>query len=329
MKIVGIGVCGPNEKYLEATLKEFERLCDEVVIATCNATQKEIDLISKYGFWHFEDNREWGKFQPKIKTDLLRKAGKLNPDWIIALDMDEVFAPEFIRQEAERLANTEEIAYNFLIVNLYNDKDHFYHGKGIQRFWNVRYFKYLSGYTEYLNKNVHCGLAPALHYQYAWHAPYYLEHYGLMDKGDRLRKVERYAKYDKINPTKADYYEELAKDLNPIPFNREELLIKLKNLADCQPRKTPSINKMKKELKVFYIERVKNGVSWGTIPVTEDLVEETLKREKEWRLIGEVGGEPEVVEPKEEEPVANECPLCGKSFKTETALKSHKTRFHK
>lgn len=243
MKIVGISVIGKNEKYLENTLKEFKRLCDEVIIATNNADENTKKLIDSFGFLHYEDNREWGINQPRIKTDLLTKAGELNPDWVIALDSDEVFAPEFTREEAEKLASGTEIAYYFLVVNLYNDEKHFAHSAGIQRFWNIRFYKYLPEYgLQFLRKNLHCGLAPPISYKYGWHAPFYLLHYGLMLKEDRIRKAERYQKYDPQKKFKAGaYYDELLKDLPMREFNGEQLLAKLKESDECKPRKTPKL----------------------------------------------------------------------------------------
>ena len=238
MKIVGMAVIGPNEKYLKQTLNELRRLCDDVVVATNDADQKTKNALSDYGFWHYEDNREWGIYQPEIKTDLLKRVGKLNPDWIIALDADEKFAPEFTREEAEKLARTKEVAYYFLVVNLYNDKDHQVHGTGIQSFWNIRFFKYLSEDVQYQHKRLHCGLAPPIFYYRGWHAPFYLEHYGLMLKEDRLRKAERYKKYDPTGKFKSmDYYNELTKELTPKKFDRAKLLEQLKNSSECKPRK--------------------------------------------------------------------------------------------
>ena len=86
-RIIGFMVCGPNEKYLESSLKEFKRLCDDAMIVTNNADEKTKELIKSYGYKTYEDNREWGKDQPNIKTDLLKKIGEeLNPDWIIAIE---------------------------------------------------------------------------------------------------------------------------------------------------------------------------------------------------------------------------------------------------
>lgn len=244
-KIVGIGVCGPREarKYMRKTLDEFKRLCDDVLIATCNATQEEIDLLDEYNFKHYEDNAEWGKEQPNIKTRLLTKAGELNPDWIIALDMDEVFAPEFTKEEAQKLTQTGEIAYHFLVINLYNDEEHFAHDTGIQRFWNIRMYKYLPSYgLQFLRKNLHCGLGPPITYKHGWYAPFYLLHRGLMKKEDRQARAERYKKYDPSAKFKDRvYYNDLERELVMQEWKPQEMLARLAVAPDTQPRKLPRL----------------------------------------------------------------------------------------
>lgn len=243
MRIVGIMVCGPNEKYLERSLNEFKRLCDDAIIATNNADEETIRTIEKYGFRHYADDREWGVCQPDIKTSLLTRAGELAPDWIIAIDADEVFAPEFTREEAERLSAVGEIAYYFLVINLYNDENHFAHSVGIQRFWNIRFYKYMPEHgLQFQKKSLHCGLGPPITYKYGWHAPYYLLHYGLMLPEDRQRKIERYQKYDPNKRFKAGaYYDELGQELPMRKFDPEGLLRKLKESPETQPRKMPKL----------------------------------------------------------------------------------------
>lgn len=244
MRIIGIMVCGAEaDRYLEKSLQEFKRLCDDAIIATNNTDQKTKDLIDSYGYTHYEDNREWGVYQPDIKTTLLTKAGSLNPDWIIAIDSDEVFAPEFTRQEAERLSQTGEIAYYFLVVNLYNDEQHFAHDKGIQRFWNIRFYKYAPEFgLQFQRKSLHCGLGPPIMYKYGWHAPYYLLHYGLMKPEDRAKKVERYQRYDPVRKFKPGaYYDDLGRELKMIPFNPEQLLKRLAESPETQKRVPPKL----------------------------------------------------------------------------------------
>lgn len=243
MKIVGLGICGAGEasRYMEKTLQEFKRLCDRTIIATNFATKKEIDLIEKFGFEHYEDNREWGFHQPHIKTRLLEKVKDYNPDWVIALDMDEQFCPEVTRETLENLAKTEEIGWYFMIVNLYGDDKHFAHDKGIKRFWNVRFYKYMPSLgLEFQEKRLHCGLGPPYAYKFGWYAPYYINHRGLMTEEDRRRKYERYDKYDpKAQFITKDYYDDLRKELKKIPFNKSKLLEQLANDPTCKPRVTP------------------------------------------------------------------------------------------
>lgn len=243
MRIIGIMVVGPNEadRYLEKSLEEFKRLCDDALIVTNNADINTLKLIDRFGYKHYEDNREWGIHQPDIKTTLLEKASEYNPDWIIALDSDECFSPTFTRAEAEKLASTEEIAWYFLVVNLYNDDKHFAHSSGIQRFWNIRFYAYRPDLgLQFLRKALHCGLGPPIAYKYGWYAPFYLLHYGLMKKEDRMRKVERYQKYDPNKRYKAGaYYDELGQELKMIPFDPEGLLAKLRESPECKPRKRP------------------------------------------------------------------------------------------
>jgi hypothetical protein len=242
-RIIGFMVCGPNEKYLERSLGEFKRLCDDALICCNNTDEKTEELIKRYGYTFYRDDREWGKSQPDIKTQLLTKAGDLNPDWIIALDADEIFAPAFTREEALKLTKTGEIAYHFLIVNLYNDEQHFTHSTGIQRFWNIRFYKYLPEYgLQFQRKALHCGLAPPIMYQYGWHAPFYVLHYGLMLKEDRQKKAERYRKYDSNKRYKAGtYYDELEMDLPSYPFDVDGLLRKLKASPETAKRKMPKL----------------------------------------------------------------------------------------
>jgi len=124
MRIIGYGVCGADEskRRLEGTLKEFKRLCDDVIICLNRATQAEKKLIESYGFKWYEDNREWGIYQPHIKEELVRKwVAPLNPDWCICLDMDEQFAPEFTREKAEELAQSGGVGWYFYFLNMFRD----------------------------------------------------------------------------------------------------------------------------------------------------------------------------------------------------------------
>lgn len=234
MKIIGQLVCGPGEadRYLKETLFEFSRLCDEVIVCLCNATWKEKNLCNKYGFAYYEDNREWGKEQPNIKTDLLKRILLRNPDWILVLDADETVPTIKSREELEALTIGRE-ACQMYVVNLWNDEQHY---KKSSAFWNVRFYKAdESKGTQFLRKAVHCGNAPPYFYSIpAKHSyvPHILLHKGLMSYKERLRRVDRYALYDPNAIHKGpEYYEMLGTNNTGAEYVESEVLNKIQEFC--------------------------------------------------------------------------------------------------
>lgn len=235
MKVVGQMVVGPGEadRWLEDSLKEFKRLVDDAVIVTCNATQKEINLIKSYGYWTYEDNREWGRYQPDIKTNLVRRIRKLQPTWIIPLDADETLPTIHSRTELDEVCHNKTSTY-FYVVNLWNDEQHYVEGLS---FWNVRGYKCPSeGNTQFLRKAVHCGNAPPYFYNQPAresYVPHILLHKGLMLPSDRQGKVERYNLYDPNYQYKGrQYYDALSSIESGEPYNEQAVVAKIQSEID-------------------------------------------------------------------------------------------------
>jgi hypothetical protein len=204
--IIGYAIVGGGEagRYLENTLKEFQRLCDDAVLVLNNATVAERRMVENYGFKIKEDNREWGKNQHRIKNDLMVDLANLNPTYLVCLDADEVFDPQMTKEKLIEMLNKTDALY-FYILNLWNEG-----WKRSLSFWNVRAWKW-NGQTKFSNRPLHCGLAPEWCYHYASHAPFYVKHYGLMKQEDRQKKIERYQKYDpKAIYRDVSYYNALA-----------------------------------------------------------------------------------------------------------------------
>lgn len=267
MKIVGYGVCGKEaDRYLEATLKEFKRLCDEVIIVLNNATDKEKELIESYGLKTKIDNREWGIHQHHIKQDLMEDVKLMNPTYCVCLDMDEVFDPEMTREKLVDQFQYGDALY-FYIVNLWNE--------GWNRkwsFWNIRAWKW-SGDTRFENKPLHCGLAPAWCYRMNnRHIPLFVKHYGLKKKEDRQAKIERYQKYDPRAKYKSkDYYDALASDSFE-PLDEEMIRQAIIKEIGIQSRKRVEVTKP--HSKYVYVKSPDGRVV--DIPAKD--LEETLSR---------------------------------------------------
>lgn len=260
-KIIGYGVCGANEKHLKATLDCFKKLCDEVVIVGNNIDLDSVNLIKAYGFEVREDNRVWGENQHKIKQDLVDSLKEKNPDWLVCLDMDEVLDIE--RHELEQLMDKTDSMYVY-IVNLW--------GRGWKRgwsFWNVRVWKW-NGMTKFINRPLHCGLAPEWAYYYGAYCPIVLLHSGLKLKADRQRKIDRYNKFDpKAIYRDRSYYDALEDDTYE-ELNLEE--IKKEIQKEANPMKKQHHQEPEKE---FVYVKNKAG---KLIDIPKKDLDETLKR---------------------------------------------------
>ncbi|MEK9695471.1 MAG: hypothetical protein VW270_06875 [Candidatus Poseidoniales archaeon] len=275
--IVGYGICGPNEasRYLRATLEEFKRLCDTTIILCNNCGDEEKAMIAEYGFKTVNDTREWGKLQWAIKEDFIKThVAKLKPDICIALDMDEVFDPTFTKEKATALLKEDFEAFYFYIINLWDD------GYNPERnFWNIRAWKWKPEYGfEFPHKNVHCGLAPEWVWSRAYYTPYVLLHYGLQKKTDRLKKVERYKKYDpNARCISEQYYQSIASEVKATPFDLDKirLVVQSEVFKTKQLPKKPAVLAKSKE-KIAY---VRNGAG-RVYPVNVLLtpLEEVTKR---------------------------------------------------
>lgn len=320
-------VCGPGEgaRYLSKTLADFGRLCDEIVVACNNTDPLTEAMLRSAGAWVYRDDREWGRFQPAIKTDLLRKIAKLKPDWIIPLDADEVFSPEFTREALEELSKTNALAYYFYIVNLWNDETRYWPGAS---FWNVRAFRFRPDLgLEFLKKNVHCGLAPPWAYQYGRYAPFHVKHYGLMRAEDRAKKVARYKLYDPRSDKVGigAYYEALASTGNGTSYSDAELQARVR--AEVAKMRQPDkvFNTMSASAKKFvYALRLKDGVTLDMTAAEWERISQDPNRRKQFELVREIDLEVNTAINTAVEDDKLECPLCGAVSATEADLAAHK-----
>lgn len=260
-KILGYGICGANEKRLAQTLDCFKKLCDHTIILGNNIDDKSKELIQLYGFDLVEDNREWGTNQHRIKEDFVNTLSIHNPEWLVCLDMDEVLDIE--RPELEEYMSKVDSMYVY-IVNLWEEG-----WKREWSFWNVRVWKW-NGMTKFINRPLHCGLAPEWAYHYGSYVPIILYHYGLKDREDRQRKIKRYEQYDPnakyrdrsyYDALKSDTYQELDKEFIKNALDKEISVVKRKKVFE------PKVKKF------YYVER--NGKK---IDIPDYLLDEHLKR---------------------------------------------------
>lgn len=262
MRIAAFMIVGPGEggRWLKKVLHQL--WADDIAICLNNADDYTKAVVKSYNCYVVEDNREWGKFQNRIKEDFLKKiAEELKPDWVWCLDADEVFDKRFTREKAEELAaSTTDVSYHFWCIQLWNDEAHW---RPDLSFPNVRFYKLVPSYgLNFFPQPLHCGLAPWYAYKYASDSGLIFKHYGLMRSEDRARKVARYAKYDPKEQYKAPtWYKALRNEKAPVePFEENNgfyQMLKEKNVIEIHRKKLGV--RMPRQKETIYLFRNKNG----------------------------------------------------------------------
>ncbi len=338
MKIIGAGLCGPGEAegHLSKALLSLKGLCDDVVIGTNRVAEAEMNMLTGMRVKWYRDDREWGLHQRAMKEDLARRVASMRPDWVLMLDMDEEVAPSLTRDKLEEIANRGAVAWNFYLVDLWDDSRHY---RPELCFWRTHFYKCSPDLGfDYQHGGFDPGLVPEWAGTHANHAPFIVRHYGLIKPGARRRRLARYQKYDPDSvKLPVEYYQALADDEPGQFYNEEALLERVQK--DVASMKEPIKKVTPKNMQKFhYIRHKKTGV---VIDVPDRTLAETLKR-GEHEYVSEAFTQPANVRdvpviddeptpgPIIEPPPVNElkCVICGFEGKNAKSFGMHKARAH-
>lgn len=190
-------------RYLRPVLEHARKYIDNAVIiddastdntvAVCQEILKDIPLVliqQKESLFHNEYLLRRQQWEETIKT---------NPDWILALDADEMFE-EAIITEINNLINQADVdVYCFRLYDFW-DKEHYREDKFWQAHLYYRPFllRYLPGFPySWRETPQHCGRLPEniliLPFQ---NSSLRVKHFGWAREEDRLKKYKRYIKLD-------------------------------------------------------------------------------------------------------------------------------------
>lgn len=329
MMVVGTGEA---DRYLKPVLERLKQLVDDIVIG-CNATDvptlKLIQFYTDkiYDFTEFE----WGKQQWQIKELLLKEVAKLNPEWIVCQDSDEILDKRLDRQKLELLAEKDNISYIFYCVHLWNNNRTMRTDGGWGNFYNVRFYRFIPEAPMLWKRTpLHCGLAPMYAYQWSTPSGYCFEHYGYMKEEDRQKKAIRYNKYDRNGLYfSKSWYQSILGEPHLKVFD-DNFLTSLQYKP--RPIKIEKIIKNYKPMKTYYV-RNKKGYVWS---INEQLITETLKRpgmtlvsvedHDKIKKIRDIKIIKDNQTSSVEQPVQNDtqCIICGFKAKSAFGLRSHK-----
>lgn len=191
------------DRYLKTALTHLSEYVDGIVIlddASTDETPRICQNFSKVISFHRLDESLFGKDESILRRILWEMTVDLDPDWILALDADEIFESS-IKNELLSLTrqNKNDLVY-FPIYHFWGSLTH-YRTDGL---WNPLFSKIACLYRYLKNKNyhwpdrkLHCGRFPIEAYvQPATLATIRILHLGYARKAEHQSKYNRYLAID-------------------------------------------------------------------------------------------------------------------------------------
>lgn len=190
--------------YLRRVLESAKRYINDAVIIDDCSSDETVQICKEVlqGIpLHLVQNTE-SKFanEVELRRQQWEETVKVNPDWILNLDADEIFENKFANQVGDLLRDNEVDAYRF---RLYDMWDEWYYRD--DQYWRAHmgYSPFLIRYKpgiEYLWKNTpqHCGRFPRTISTFSCQkqSELRLRHYGWATLERRKAKADRYARLD-------------------------------------------------------------------------------------------------------------------------------------
>lgn len=192
-----------EDRYLREVLSNAIRYVDDVVIIDDASTDHTVDICREIlkDIPHKIIVNKTSLFAKEYKLRQMqwRETLKMNPDWILFLDADEIFESRMKDWAKILIANESVDMYCFPLYDMWNDT----HYRSDQ-WWNAhtRYMPFLLRYQPkfrytFKSTNQHCGRMPKNVYQMDYaNVDIRIKHYGWSREEDRIKKYERYMKLD-------------------------------------------------------------------------------------------------------------------------------------
>ena len=182
---------------LERVLRHLKTFCSEIVVCDCQSTDNSLGIIKKYTNHILIELNDF-KNELFAKQKMLDYALKLNPDWIVWLDADEVFDRQGelggIRKLCDYGNKNGIDGFSFLEINLWKSEkfyrvDEFW-GKG----WYTRLWKNNGRLQFDVKEGLHCQHHP-LGPRKIKESDIKVIHYGFSSLDLIEEKYKRYKKY--------------------------------------------------------------------------------------------------------------------------------------
>lgn len=125
-------------------LKHMQKFCDGIVVCDCKSTDNSVEIAKKFTSHILHEPNDF-KRELFTKQKMLEYTLKLNPDWIVWLDADEVFDREGELGEIRRLCAYGDKngidGFSFKEYNLWKSKEKYRVDELFAKAWFVRLWK--------------------------------------------------------------------------------------------------------------------------------------------------------------------------------------------
>jgi len=200
--LLSLVVKNEEHRFLETVLVSAQKYVDFILIIDDASTDATVQLCREIlaDFPHkiVENAESLFANETNLRSLQWEESLKLNPEWILILDADEVFEAALVEQ-IESLLQTEKDAIYFRLYDFWNEseyrEDHLWYAHQTYRPFIVRNKAGIS--YSFRDMAQHCGRFPTeiIHFPYQL-SDLRIKHYGWARVADRQRKFARYMELD-------------------------------------------------------------------------------------------------------------------------------------
>lgn len=218
--------------FVDQWLANMERLVDEIVVVDNGSTDGTFEILKSHSKVVQIEQTE-GFHEGRDKILAYEMARRRNPDWMLWLDIDEIFEERVTREKFDKMMSSKHIKmYYFRRYHLHRDDRHF--ESGLDKLINasvpdrILWKEQETGY--FLNRKIHNGLIQGIK-GIKWISNFRIKHYGQLDKEYLERKTEIYLSVD---PDRKDLYIKHRDQSLPVwkwfEYSERKFFIKAQNL---------------------------------------------------------------------------------------------------
>lgn len=210
-------------RYLTMVLDDLSSYVDEIVVLDDGSTDDTVAICQSYEkvcLLKQSDHSLYGVNEARLKRRLFRLTVVTRPDWILAIDADEVMEDRFKREVRGLIDQTQYDWYSFRFYHFWGSQSHY----RVDKLWaptqyGPRLFRYMPGATYVWNPQaLHGGSLPCNLFSDFPGTPTDLrvKHYGYAGSREEIyRKYRFYVERDPVSRFCPRHHYDSMLDENP------------------------------------------------------------------------------------------------------------------